>query len=245
MNADTDTPDHSLNELRAPRQHRRDAVPHRRPTGLLLDFGSVISVSVFERHRETESILGLPLGSLTWLGPIDLSTDDLWAAMQRDEITEREYWARRAQELGRLVGESDWDVTTMLHRIRQVDPNDVVRPQLRSLIQTARSRGIRVGILSNELELFYGKDFLAKMDVLSDMTTIVDASNTGILKPDPRAYASAIEGMEMPAEDILFVDDQFRNIVGAVKAGLQAHFWDMRDIPGNLAAIAARLQFSL
>ena len=32
--------------------------------GLLLDFGSVISVSVFERHRQTEQLLGLPTSDL-------------------------------------------------------------------------------------------------------------------------------------------------------------------------------------
>ena len=223
----------------------RSVVPNCRPKALLLDFGSVISVSVFERHRETERILGLPEGALNWLGPIESASDPLWCAMQRDEITEREYWAIRARELGEMVGEQEWDVLAMLHKIRQVDPNDVVRPQIHRMIKVAKSRGVHVGILSNELELFYGEEFLARMDVLADMTVIVDASTTGILKPDPRAYNQAIEGMGLPPEEILFVDDQFRNIVGAVKVGLQAHHWDMRDIPGNIAAIAARLQFTL
>jgi putative hydrolase of the HAD superfamily len=219
------------------------AVP--RPRGLLLDFGSVISVSVFERHRETERILGLPEGTLKWLGPIDPCTDPLWESMQRDEISEREYWARRAAEVGELVGESGWDVTAMLHRVRQTDPNLVVRPQMHRLIRIAKARGIRVGILSNELELFYGKDFLARMDVLDDVSVIVDATHTGILKPDPRAYAAAVAGLNLPAHEVLFVDDQFRNIAGGVKANLQIHYFDLRDLPGNLAAIGARLQIDI
>ena len=51
---------------------------------LLLDFGAVISVSVFERHRETEQILGLPPGTLSWMGPIAPESDPLWQAMQRE-----------------------------------------------------------------------------------------------------------------------------------------------------------------
>lgn len=74
------------------------------PKALLLDFGSVMSVSVFERHRDTERILGLPAGTLTWLGPIAPDTDPLWLAMQRDEITERGYWSARAKELGERMG---------------------------------------------------------------------------------------------------------------------------------------------
>jgi len=234
-------PDRLMSTTRPARQ----TVPHCRPKGLLLDFGAVISVSVFERHRETERILGLEENSLSWLGPIDPATDDLWTRMQREEITEREYWALRARELGEQVGEEDWDVQTMLRRIRQIDPNDVVRPQVHRLIRVARARGIEVGILSNELELFYGKDFLSRMDVLSDMKVIIDASTTSILKPDPRAYEAAIQGMGLEPKEVLFVDDQFRNIAGAVRAGLQCQYWEMRDIPGNLAAISARLQLTL
>lgn len=216
-----------------------------RPRGLLLDFGSVVSVSVFERHRQTEEILGLPRGSLTWMGPLAPDTDPLWQSMQRDEITEREYWAIRARELGAAVGEPDWDVLSMLTRVRQVDPNEVVRPEMQRLVRIACANGIKVSMLTNELELFYGKAFLSGMDVLVHFDHIIDATHSGILKPDPRSYATAIEAMDLPAHDILFVDDQFRNVAGGVKAGLQTQYFDLRDVPGQVAAIAARLNLQL
>jgi putative hydrolase of the HAD superfamily len=216
-----------------------------RPRGLLLDFGSVISVSIFERHRQTEEALGLPKGTLTWLGPLAPETDPLWQSMQRDEISERDYWAIRARELGEAVGERDWDVLTMLTRVRQVDPNMVVRPEMQRLIRTACERGIKVAMLTNELELFYGKEFLSRMDVLKHFDAIIDATHTGTLKPDPGAYAMAIDAMALPAQDILFVDDQFRNIAGAVKAGLQTQHFDLRDVPGQIRAVAARLNLSI
>ena len=215
------------------------------PRGLLLDFGSVVSVSVFERHRETEAELGLPPGTLQWLGPIAPETDALWRSMQRDEIGERDYWAQRANQLGEAVGEPGWDMLAMLTRLRQTDPNAVVRPAVKRLIRDATARGIEVGILSNELELFYGREFLSRMDILRDMAFIVDATHTEILKPDPRAYALAIESMALPAAQILFVDDQMRNIAGAHRVGLQTQFFDLRDIPGSIAATAARLQLPL
>lgn len=212
------------------------------PRGLLLDFGSVISVSLFERHRETEAALGLRTGSLSWLGPIAPETDALWQAMQRDELSERDYWARRAAELGSAVGEPGWDVQTMMMRVRQTDPTTVVRPQMRQLIATARSQGLRLGILSNELELFYGAEFLARMDIVGKFDAVVDATHTGILKPEPQAYAEAVRQLRLSAAEILFVDDQFRNIAGAVTAGLQTQYFELRDIPGSLAAIRARLR---
>jgi putative hydrolase of the HAD superfamily len=211
------------------------------PRGLLLDFGSVISVSLFERHRDTEEALGLPAHSLTWLGPLAPPTDTLWQAMQRDEITERDYWRLRARELGEAVGEPGWDVLTMLTRLRHTDPNAVVRPAVKRLVRRAREAGLEVGILSNELELFYGADFLSRMDVLQEFEVIVDATHTRVLKPDPRAYQLALEAMRLPAHEVLFVDDQFRNIAGAVRCGLQVQYFDLRDVPGQIAAIEARL----
>lgn len=225
----------------------RPAAPLRSaavPRALLLDFGSVISVSAFERHRQTERALKLPPGSLTWLGPLNPDTDALWVAMQRDEITEREYWATRARELGIAVGEPEWDVATMLSRLQHADPNDVVRPGMRRIIRLARASGIRVGVLSNEFELFYGLGMRERIDVLREMDAIVDATHTKILKPDPRAYELALEALRLPAREVLFVDDQFRNIAGAVRVGLQTQYFDLRDVDGNIAAIAARLKLT-
>jgi putative hydrolase of the HAD superfamily len=214
------------------------------PSALLLDFGSVISVSVFERHRETEQILGLKPGTLTWLGPLAPATDPLWQSMLRGEISERDYWHRRARETGELVGEHGWDMPMLLKRVRQTDPNSVVRPEIDALVFAARAAGIHVGILSNELELFYGSRFLAGMHFLKDLDVIVDATHTGILKPDPRAYQLAIDALRLPPEQILFVDDQFRNIAGAVNVGFQTQYFDLRDVRGNIAAVAARLGVS-
>jgi putative hydrolase of the HAD superfamily len=223
--------------------HNRCAVGS--PRGLLLDFGSVISVSIFERHAETEAILGLTPGTLRWLGPLAPESDELWRAMLANRISERDYWAQRARELGELVGEPGWDMPTLLKRVRQLDPNTVVRPQITALVRAARRQQLKVGILSNELALFYGEKFLAGMQVLSEFDAIVDATHNGILKPDPRAYGLAVAAMGLPAEQILFVDDQFRNIEGGWQAGLQTHYFDLRDVPGNMAAIAARLGLDL
>jgi putative hydrolase of the HAD superfamily len=214
------------------------------PRALLLDFGSVVSVSVFERHRDTEKILGLAPDSLDWHGALDPQSDPLWRRMQRDELSEREYWAIRAREVGNAVGEADWDVQRFLSRIRQADPDAVVRADMHRLIEAARRAGIRLGILSNELELFYGAEFIQKMHIIEAFDIVVDASTTEILKPDPRAYALAIDALKLPAQEILFVDDQLRNIVGAVKAGLQTQYFDLRDVKGNLEAIAARLRLN-
>ena len=160
--------------------------------GLLLDFGGVISVTLFERHRLTERLLGLPADALTWRGPFDPQGDAAWSDMLADRISERDYWALRAKETGKLVGE-DWDMLAMIQRTIGNDPNLHVRPELAALVKRAKASGRRVGILSNELELFYGAQTMARLDILRDMDCLVDATHTKVLKPDPRAYALGCE----------------------------------------------------
>jgi putative hydrolase of the HAD superfamily len=54
---------------------------------LILDFGGVISRTLFETHALSEAALGLAAGTLTWQGPFAPETDALWQAMQADQIS--------------------------------------------------------------------------------------------------------------------------------------------------------------
>jgi putative hydrolase of the HAD superfamily len=207
--------------------------------GLLLDFGGVVSVTMFERHDRSEQALGLPPRTLTWRGPFDPYGDALWREMSEDRITEREYWARRASEVGRLLGE-DWDTLTLFRRTHGANPNLNVRPGALSTVREAKKAGLKVGVLSNELELFYGRDVLENLDILKLMDCLIDATHTRILKPDPRAYALGVEAMGLPSSEIVFVDDQARNVEGARKAGLAAVHFDVTR-PDRSFAEAGRL----
>ena len=71
----------------------------------MLDFGGVITRTLFETQRENERRLGLAPGTLAWRGPFDPATDALWRSMQAGTITEREYYLERARETGQRVGD--------------------------------------------------------------------------------------------------------------------------------------------
>jgi len=208
--------------------------------GLLLDFGGVISVTLFERHAMSEEALGLRAGTLTWRGPFDPAGDGLWADMIADRITERDYWARRAAEVGQLFRE-DWDMLTLIRRTRGPDANRHIRPEAIRTIRRAKAAGCRVGILSNELELFYGRDTMDRLDILKGIDSIVDATHTRILKPDPRAYALGCEALGLSPEEIVFVDDQLRNVEGARRAELDAVQFDVTKPEASFAEAERRL----
>ncbi len=195
---------------------------------LVLDFGGVISRTLFETHDLSEAALGLPPGTLSWCGPFDPASDPLWQAMQADQISEREYWQRRTQEVGRLVGEEWTEMQTLVQRARGADVTAVIRPEAVAAVARAKAAGHALAILSNELDLFYGADFRQRLPLLAQFDVIVDATYTGILKPDARAYRACQDQLGVPAQDIVFVDDQWRNVDGAQRCGWRTVHFDVR-----------------
>jgi len=203
---------------------------------LVLDFGGVISKTLFETHALTEAAIGLPPNSLSWRGPFAIETDPLWASMLRGEISEREYWLARSREVGRLVGE-DWrDMETFVKRARGADPVAVIRPEADRAIRIVAEAGFKLAILSNELDLFYGAEFRIRVPLLARFQAIIDATHTKILKPDPRAYRTVLEALSLDAASCVFVDDQQRNIDGAIACGLQTVLFDVRDPRSSYSA---------
>jgi len=194
---------------------------------LILDFGGVISRTLFETHDLTEAALGLPSGSLTWRGPFDPASDPLWQDMQADRITERDYWRHRTAEMARRTGQNWTVMADFVRAARGANPDAVIRPEFRACIAKAKAGRIRLAILSNELDLFYGADFRDKLPFLSQFEVIVDATYTGVLKPDPAAYRLCLDQLALPAEACVFVDDQARNIAGAKAVGLQTVHFDV------------------
>lgn len=196
---------------------------------LVLDFGGVISKTLFETHALSEAALGLSAGSLMWRGPFEPETDPLWRSMQAGEISERDYWMQRTQEVGRHVGQDWQEMRQFVQAARGADVDAVLRPEALATINAAHLAGKRLAILSNELDLFYGSDFRERIAVIEQFELVVDATYSGILKPDLRAYQFVTEGLGVSAASCVFVDDQMKNIRGGEAAGMQSVWFDVRQ----------------
>ena len=160
--------------------------------------------------------------------------------MLRSEITERDYWQRRSDEVGAALGR-DWPIQEFMHTLYGLAGDDIIRPAAADLVADARAAGHRVGVLTNDLRAFHGDTAMAAHPMLADVDALVDASVTGILKPDPRAYALAADALRTAPTDIVFVDDMPWNVEGARKAGMIAIELDLTNPDEAFAQARAAL----
>ncbi len=207
---------------------------------LILDFGGVVTRTLFETHDLTERALGLDPGTLTWRGPFAPETDPLWVSMQNREITERDYWMTRTREVGRLVGEEWTSMMQFVQSARGAEPALVLRTEAREAILATKASGLKLAILSNELDLFYGVEFRKRFPLIELFDVIIDATYTQILKPDPQAYQLCLDALNLKASDCVFVDDQMKNVEGALALGIPTVHFDVTD-PGKSYAEALAL----
>jgi len=189
--------------------------------GLLLDIGGVVhrtSMFLAGRLAETEPRLRPVLDRIGGLGT---DRDELWQRMLDRQLSERDYWARRAAEFGAAVGES-WDTRALINKLYDRPERDYLCCPTIGLMNDVKAAGLRLGALTNDLAAFHGPGWVERQEHLKLFDVIVDASLTGVLKPDPRAFASGAEALGLPAEQIVFLDDMPWNVEGARQAGLKA-----------------------
>ena len=197
-------------------------------SGLLLDVGVVFFKSVWEIADDYERLRGLPPGTVQGRGPLDPAGDALWDRYLAGEITERDYWltfAARAQENGAPLDGHP----TLMRAIFQQPGVDGVRPEGLALVEQCRAAGRRVGILTNELMDFQGREWVEAQPWFGYFPVLVDSSELGARKPAPEPYLVAIERMGLPAEDIVFIDDNPTYVRGGLDVGLRSILLDVRD----------------
>lgn len=209
--------------------------------GLLLDIGGVVvraPTELIPRLAEREPRLREVVERLAITTP----RDELWQRLMKQEISERDYWAGLAAELGRALGEQ-WDTRAMMHRLYAGPAANWLNDAVISLMGDAKRAGLPVGALTNDLADFYSQEWIAAQDWLADFDTIIDASITGVMKPDPRAYAMAADALGLAPHRIVFLDDMPWNVEGARSASLQAIH--VSHVDPSPAAAEARSRLSL
>ncbi|MDF9814500.1 HAD-IA family hydrolase [Streptomyces sp. SPB162] len=198
-----------------------------RRTGLILDFGGVLTTSVPACAVGFDRRAGLPEGTFLSVITKDVEGAALYADLERGAVTQAEWNERTAALLG-------VDGTNLLGRVLEgLHPE----PSVIAAAQAARAAGTKVGIFSNSLgtephDVYAGYDF----DQLYD--TVLISEHYKMRKPDAEIYTIMLDLMELPGEACVFVDDTARNLPPAEELGIATILAkDPVDTIGQMAAL--------
>lgn len=203
--------------------------------GVLFDFGGVVLRTPFELIDDWERRTGAPHTPAR--GPFSAPGEDVdFEAVGEGTLTERSYWLRRSLAAEPWLVPSDEDPTRRFIRAVYAGPEShLVRGEVLHLLDELD--GLHLGVLTNDLHDFHGQAWVDDLTVLDRFAFVVDGSLTGVLKPDRRAYQIALEHFDLPAEHVLFVDDQPVNLTGAERVGLRTLRFDPTDPQASCDAV--------
>lgn len=123
-----------------------------------------------------------------------------WSAVADAEVDD----AGLLAELGRL------DVGSWTH----------LNPDTLDVLGAAQDRGHQLALFSNAPQDLAGA--VREQREMRLFDALVFSSEIGLSKPDPAAFAAALQRLGRRPEDVLFIDDRAPNVAGAERAGLRA-----------------------
>ena len=114
-------------------------------------------------------------------------------------------------------------------------------PDTVPLLNRLKAKGVPMGIISN-----YGThllDLLPKLELFDYFNFVIVSAIVGVTKPHPRIFEIAIEEAGVPAEQILYVGDNYLDdVVGANNVGMDAV---LINRPGRQPSLAPMMIDSL
>ena len=210
------------------------------PAALVLDFGGPVLLTPFELVANEP---GTPAHALLHQrGPLATAEqpDPAWEDLQAGRITERAYWDARADQWHESGGDEP-DIRAMIAHLYDPPRPELVREQARSLVRDARTAGLRIGILTNDLRAFHSEEWIERIEIVGDMDVVVDGSVEGHLKPAPRLYELLAERLGASYAELVFLDDQRTNIRGAEALGITSVWFDVTDPDTSFAEVRKHL----
>ena len=133
----------------------------------------------------------------------------------QEGVSEINFWLKFAEKKG-IHLPKDWEhqYTAALKESVGADPNMYV------LIDQLKKVGMRVGMLSN-IDHRYAK-LIRDFGFYGPFEPCLLSYEMELRKPDPKAYELLIKTMNLPAGDIVFIDDKVENVAAAKTIGIDA-----------------------
>ena len=178
-------------------------------TGLLVDFGGVLTTSVWDSFADFCREKGLEEHAVKTLFREDPEALADLRALETGKLREAEFERRFADRLG--LSDAANLIDSMFRGMVPSEP-------MVAAVRAARAAGFRTGLVSNSWSTsHYDRELLAEL-----FDTSVISAEVGLHKPQPEIYLLAAERLGERPEGCVFVDDLRENCTGAEAIGMTA-----------------------
>jgi epoxide hydrolase-like predicted phosphatase len=199
-------------------------------SGLLVDFGGVLTSSVWDSFSDFCRDKGLAEDSMRRLFREDPAALADLRELETGRIEEHEFERRFAERLG-LEDATDL-IDSMFRGMKPSEP-------MVAAVRAARDSGIRTGLVSNSWSTsHYDRALLAEL-----FDAVVISAEVGLHKPQPEIYLLASKRVGVEPEQCVFVDDLRENCAAAEAVGMTAILH--RDVAVSVARLEELLRFTV
>ncbi|WP_051471410.1 HAD family hydrolase [Patulibacter minatonensis] len=182
-----------------------------RPRGLLIDFGGVLTSSVFEAFDAFAVAEGLEAGSLAQLFRTNPEARQLLIDIEAGAIDTVGFGPPFAALAGLRPDRADG----LVHRMfAALQPDEAMG----RMVRAARAAGIRTGLVSNS----WGDGMRYDTALLTEaFDAVVLSHEERIRKPAPQIFLTGAERIGLPPTECVFVDDLTFNLPAAEELGMR------------------------
>jgi putative hydrolase of the HAD superfamily len=182
------------------------AIEDGRYTGLLVDYGGVLTTSLFDSFGAFCAVEGLDPQTLAHSFRTDRNARELLIGLETGEIEEEEFEPQLAAILG-------VPAPGLIDRMFAGSGPEKV---MLAAVLGARQNGIRTGLISNSWGTRrYDREQLSQL-----FDGIVISGYEGMRKPAPEMYTLGAERIGLPPDRCVYVDDLSFNLEPARELGM-------------------------
>jgi putative hydrolase of the HAD superfamily len=159
-------------------------------------------------------------------------------AYDRADLNAETFWAPILKKGGHNPSQLE------IQRLVELDSESWGRPNAPVLewVKQLRDTGVQVAILSN-MPPEIGRYLTANREWMQLFCPTLFSYDVRSVKPEPRIYEILLELLQLPANQVLFLDDRPENVKGARDLGIHALVFN--DLESTLAAIRERFKLPL
>lgn len=189
-----------------------------RTPALLLDFDGVLRQ--WPADDDTlERPAGLPAGTIRQIA----FAPELLGRAISGEINDAQW----RQEVAMVLARSYPQVDTQGVVVQWASALGWIDQEILEIARAWRAHGSLVALLSNGTSRLDAD--VAALGLADDFDLVVNSSQLGIAKPDPRFFRHALQALRIEADQALYVDDSADNVRVAAQLGIRARQFTTAD----------------